>query len=333
MNPPIIDKLLRSREASIRYRTRVLVLGENAAGPAARRMREEVRRSPRARALLADAVLDNVYSKWRGAHWVLASLAELGYPVGDRKLIPLRDRVLDCWLGDWAFAEFAARDVAEAKRKRYAGHGVPKIDGRYRRCASQQANALLSVLRLGLDDGRAAKLAERLRYWQWPDGGWNCDCNATADTSSFYESLLPLRALACHAQTAKSTASARAARRAAEVFLCRKLFKRRHGGQIIRSEFTRLHYPLYWHYDILGGLKAMAEAGFSKEPRCSDALDLLQSKRLKGGGWPAESTYYRLKGRPGSGQELVGWGGVASKKMNEWVTVDALYVLAKAGRL
>ncbi len=73
------------------------------------------------------------------------------------------------------------------------------IEGRYRRCASQQGNALYAAAKLGLLDRDADRLVERLLHWQWPDGGWNCDKNPTADTSSFMETLLPMRGLALYA--------------------------------------------------------------------------------------------------------------------------------------
>ena len=44
-----------------------------------------------------------------------------------------------------------------------------------------------------------------------------------------------------------------------EVFLSRDLFRRRRDGKPIDPGFLKLHYPRYWHYDILGGLVAMAE--------------------------------------------------------------------------
>ncbi len=52
------------------------------------------------------------------------------------------------------------------------------------------------------------------------------------------------------------------------------------------DDFLKLRYPCYWHYDILVGLKVMAEAGFLKDPRCREALDILVSKRLPDGGFP-----------------------------------------------
>jgi len=124
-----------------------------------------------------------------------------------------------------------------------------------------------------------------------------------------------------------------AAEQAAEVFLTRQLFKRRRDGQVINQRFIRLHYPLYWHYDILFGLKVMAEAGLIGDPRCAAALSLLESKRLPDGGFPAEETYARTNRPQLSGYSPVTWGGTSQKSMNPFVTADALYVLRMARRL
>lgn len=302
----VVDVLLRSEEPSIRWKVRTGVLGEPTDGKAARQLREEIRQSPRVCRLLAardtDGRITNpkqVYAKWRGAHWVLATLADLGYPPGDESLHPLRDQVLRRWL----------RDVE-----------VPVVQGRYRRCASQQGNALRYLTALGiLDESDARTLTERLVTWQWPDGGWNCDRNPTARISSFMETLLPMRGLVPH--------DAGAARRAAEVFLTRRLAWRRTTGALIHPDFARLHHRLYWHYDVLGGLVGMVEVGTVGDPRCADVLDLLESKRLPDGGWAAEKVYATKAGDP------LDWGGTGAGRSNEWVTADALAVLGAAGRL
>ncbi len=334
---PVIDRLLASDEPSIRWKTRAHVLGESDTARRVRALRQEIRDSPRVRALLsgrdrAGRLVHgrSVYDKWRGAHWVLSTLADIGYPAGDRSLLPARDQLMTHWLDTRLFYnEFKA----DTKGSSYRQRGVPIIQGRHRRCASQQSNALFSVLTLGLEDQRTEDLVERLLHWQWPDGGWNCDRKPDARNSSFMESLLPLRALALVARTTAHVDAGDAARRAAELFLTRQLFRRRSNAAVIRAEFVALHYPLYWHYDVLGGLKVMAEAGFIGDPRCNEALDLLEAKRLSDGGWAAEGRYYSTSGKAASGVEWVDWGGVKKRRANEWVTVDALAVLQAAGRL
>ena len=331
---PILEKLLSSSEPSVRWKTRTQVLGEE---PHSRRLRvleEEIRKSRRVRGILQrranlgrPGTLRGVYYKWQGAHWALARLADIGYPSGDPGLFPMRDRVVGTWLGPSYFREHVATTRAGA----YRGVGVPVMCGRYRRCGSQQGNALLSITRLGLDDGRGTHLAERLLHWQWPDGGWNCDRTPSADTSSFMETLLPMEGLSSFGRATGSSQAIRASLRAAEVFLQRRLFRRVSDGRIIRPEFVRLHYPSYYYYDILAGLRGMVEVGRVKDPRCEDALELLASKRLPDGGWPAEAKYYRHRPREFVARsEFVDWGGTSSSRMNPWVTVDALGVLRAA---
>jgi hypothetical protein len=331
----VIDELLASPEPAIRWKMRANVLSEDPESASMRALREEVRQSPLVRRLLERHIRGSaagdlsVYAKWQGAHWVLHALADLGYPPGDPVLEPLRDRIVDAWLDPMFYVDFEAAGKDDA----YKVRGVPVMDGRHRRCASQQGNPLLAMIRLDLLDDRAPRLVERLLYWQWPDGGWNCDKDPAADTSSFMETLPPMRALWAWAAVSGDGDARSAAERATEVFLSRRLYKRRSDGRVIHREFTKLHYPLYWHYDILAGLKAMAELGRIGDERCADALDLLESKRLPDGGWPAEAKYYKHSTAVALGNDDVDWGGTSTRRMNPWVTVDALAVLRAAGRL
>ncbi len=321
-----LERLLGSEEPSIRLRARVEVLKEHAESRAARELAEEVRWSERVRLLLSErrggAIPYHPYAKWYGAHWVLGALADLRYPQGDQSLAPLREQVYG-WLFSKGHMEYVK------KHEVYAG---PYLEVRdlVRAHASLEGNAVYYLHALGLADSRTDELAERLIGWQWPDGGWNCDKRPKAHVSSFTESLLPLRGLAAHS-TERGGSGRKAARRAAEYFLERGLYRRRHGGRVISGRFTKLHYPCYWHYDVLFGLKVMKEAGFLEDERCAGALDLLRSKRLADGGFPAEEAYYQT-GRSPSRRSLVGWGGVSITRMNEFVTCDALSVLAAAPR-
>ena len=71
---PIVQRLLRSDEPSVRYKAPVGILGES---PDVKNAQDEVRRSPRVEALLSKRQVDGTirmdpYTKWRGAHWARA---------------------------------------------------------------------------------------------------------------------------------------------------------------------------------------------------------------------------------------------------------------------
>jgi len=326
----VVEALLASEEPSVRWKVRTRVLGESADAADIRQLREEIRTSPRVRTLLDGdpEVKRGTYDKWHGRHWVLASLADIGYPEGDPALRPVVDRSLKTWL-DARYLRDVDFSLPVADRP---ATGVPVIKSRHRRCGSQHGSALLSVVRLGYLDERADLLVDRLLHWQWPDGGWNCDKKPRAASSSVYETLLPMRGLAAYAAATGDQSARAAAVRAAEVLLERRLLYGRSTGKLIRTDWARLHYPVYWRYDVVAALKGIAEVGLLDDPRCADALDLLESKRLPDGGWPSEAKYYRGTGDWRQGYELVGWGPIKADRMNEWVTADALGVLAAAGR-
>lgn len=333
----IVQALLRSPEPSIRWKVRVEVLKEDPGSARSTRLQEEIRRSARARALITRCRVApeagsglGVYAKWQGVHWALASLADIAYPRSDPRLRPLADAVYRTWLRSGFYLEFDTDRKVEAYRRA----GVPRMRGRYRRCASQQGNALRFLTELGLADERSDQLVERLLHWQWPDGGWNCDKEPSADTSSFMETRHAMIGLARYGHERRNAAATRAARDASEVFLRRRLFRRASTGTIIHPDFVKLHFPLYWHYDVLGGLQAMAALGRLGDPRCHEALDWLESRRLRDGGWPADRRCYRVSAtRVSMGTDLVDWGGTSPRRHNEWVTASALAVLAAAERL
>ena len=304
-------------EPALAWKLAVNILGKDEDSPEARHARAEVREAPLVKALIETCDRSHgAYKKWDGPHWVLSILSDLGYPANDEALRPFMEDTFNTWMS-----------------KEHETKHLRVIDGRVRRCASQEGYAIWCSLRLGFADSRTEELVNRLLKWQWPDGGWNCDKVPEANTSSFMETLIPLRALALYAKVAGDAKASAAAERAAGVFLTRQLFKRRSDGQIINHRFVLLHYPLYWHYDILFGLKVMAEAGFIGDPRCADALALLESRRLPDGGFPAEQSYARTNRPQLSGYSPVSWGGTSRKIMNPFVTADALYVLRMAGRL
>lgn len=317
-----VNELLRSSdEPSIRYLYQRDVLGRDPLTPEMQAMQEEIRVSERVSKILTPRGEDgrfpwDAYTKWAGAFWTLLALIEIAYPPGDTGLAPLRDQVLE-----WLLSEQHLKNIR-------------LIDGRWRRCALQEASVVLAMLKLGIVDDRITRLVESLLKWQWPDGGWNCDKNPTANHSSFHETWIPLLALKAYADASGSPRAYEAVEKASEVFLSHQLYKRKTDGAVMDDQFTRLAYPAYWHYDILAGLRVMAAVDRITDPRCTAALDLLESKRLPGGGFAADVKYYKVVDviRKGSGFSLVEWGLTSKRTMNEFVTLHTLAVLKQAGR-
>jgi len=286
-------------------------------------LERRIARSQLARRLLRLRGADrwpHAYQKWQGPHWTLFCLAEIGYPAGDLSLKPMLDRFYE-WLLAPSHLSFPHTFVLEGQ------------EDRVRRCGGQEGYAIWYALKLGLDDERTERLVERLRGWKWPDGGWNCDKRPGACVSSLHETWIPIRALALHGRLRKDRRSLAAAERAAEVLLKRRLFKGARSGKVIHPDFTRLQYPHFYPYNILAGLKVLTEAGFIRDPRCGEALDLLEAKRLPDGGFPLEKrNYVTSTSAVMTRGTFADWGPSGKRRSNEFVTADALHILSAAGR-
>jgi hypothetical protein len=315
----LVKTLQQSDEPAIRWKMKYIESGMQPSADNNLEVISDLHSSPLIQGLLKDQdssgqIPYHPYNKWFGAHWVLSLLADLCYPAGDTTLKPLLEQSYAWLLSKGHFDQ------------------IKTINNRVRRCASQEGNCIYYSLALGLADDRTEELVARLIKWQWEDGGWNCDKRPEASKSSFNETLIPLRGLARYASQSGDPKARQAVEKAAEFFLKRHLFMRISDGKIIDHNFVVLHYPLYWHYDILFALKVMGDAGFLDDPRCEEAFDLLRSKQLPDGGFPAEARYYRVDDKKLSGHSRVDWGGVSKARMNPYVSMDAYSVLKKRGR-
>jgi hypothetical protein len=264
------------------------------------------------------------YKKWQGPHWTLHSLAQLGYPPGDESLRPLLEQV--------------HRRLLSPQHLRPPSTAIlPGQADRVRRCASQEGVAVWYSLKLGLADERTEELVSSLVTWQWPDGGWNCDKRPQALTPSFQETLLPLRGLALYVTTGRDLAAQAEVSwdRAAELLLSRRLLWRRRDGMPIRPDWggdpLLIQYPVRF-YDLLLPLVVMTEIGKVSDPRCSDALDLLEGKRLADGGFPVELRTAVTSPRLISRGTFADWGPAGHRRSNPFVTAEAELVLRHAGR-
>jgi hypothetical protein len=295
--------LLASAEPAVRGMARRDLLGEEHA--------EDVLSGAIVTRLLTDACADKrAYRKWTGAHWRIVSLAELEVPAHEPRAV--------------AAAEY---DLAEIMRS--LRYGVTVVDGLVRRCGSIEGNTLGACSRLGMTgDPRVQRLAEGLIEWQWPDGGWNCDRNASGRRSSFHETHAAAWGLHEYYRATGETAARDAALRAGELFLEHRLFRSLSTGEVINRRWLRPSYPPYWHYDILQGLLVVSRLGLAKDERAADALDELERQRRTDGRWNAGTPWWGPLGGTRT-PEVVDWGRSGP---NELITLNALRVLKAAGR-
>jgi hypothetical protein len=288
---PGLAWLLGSSDPAVRFLARRDLLGEP--GDQA-----EVLASPWVRALLRFEDV-HPYRKWRGAHWRLVSLVELGLPAGQPAATAACERVLE-WL---------------VTAQRY----YVQVAGRIRQHASIDGNAIAVACRLGLGaHPHVRRLRDGLLASQWPDGGWNCDPRPEAAHSSFHETLATLWGLA----ELGDPESRAAAARACELLLRHGVFRSLRTGRPVHPEWVRLHYPPYWHYDVLQALLVLGRAGALPDPRAAEALEVVSRARGPEGTWrPSGLRYWRAS------TEAVDWGGGGPHEM---LTLNALRVLAAA---
>lgn len=300
----------------MRYLALTELLGETEGTGEVRAAKRQIPRGARLGSLLAGQRSDggfgvHWYKKWAGATWRLVSAVELAVPPENAVARRAADHVL--------------------ARLPWARGEPRRVRGRFRLHASVIGNPLGVCARLRMtDDPRVRHIAHALARWQWPDGGWNCDASEDARHSSFYESLAPLWGLNEYLRASNDDSVRPAVDRAAELFLRHRLFRSCRGNEVMDPRWTRLHYPVYWHYDILQALRVLDRVGKLDDPRATEALDLVEAKRDRDGTWHSEGRFWRRGPPSAANTEVVDWGNDGP---NEIITLNALRVLVRSGRV
>lgn len=252
---------------------------------------------------------------WGSAAW------NRGFTSAMHVLMLLRDFGLDP-------ASDAARRAIQRVGERVTWEGPPPCEGspffagEVEPCINGQVAAVGAYFQRDVSG-----IIERLLDEQLPDGGWNCEVSAH---SSFNTTICVLEALLAQEHAGLGTRRVQQARlRGQEYLLARQLRRRLSTGEVITSDrkggsnWSRLAFPTWWHYDLLRGLDYLRSAGATSDPRLDDALALLESKRDSDGHWPLEVRY------PGPMPiDLDETVGAASR----WLTLRALRVLMWFGR-
>lgn len=135
-------------------------------------------------------------------------------------------------------------------------------------------------------------IVDRLLSEQLDDGGWNCEAENGSVRSSFHSTIEVLDGLLEYERANGAPPEVETARlRAQEYMLERRMFRRLSDGEVINSEWTQFSYPPRWHYDVLRGLDYLRAAGAEPDPRCAEAIALVESKQQPDGRWLLENTH------------------------------------------
>jgi hypothetical protein len=170
---------------------------------------------------------------------------------------------------------------------RWEHGGEPFFDGEVEPCINGRTVALGAYF--GVD---VEPVVERLLGEQMEDGGWNCEQENGSTRGSFHTTLDVLTGLLeFERATGGSPAVVAARRRGEEYLVSRGLLRRASTGGVVDPEFLALHHPTFWHFDVLRGLDHLAAAGADPDPRLSEAIELVRSKRDGTGRWPLENPY------------------------------------------
>ncbi len=183
-------------------------------------------------------------------------------------------------------------------------------------CVNGMLLSLLSYFRC--NDRRVESVLRYLLREQMPDGGWNCQRLRGATHSSFHTTISVLEGLREYRSYdgQSPVAVSRAMRRGQEFLLRHRLYKSHRSGKVVKPEMTRMYFPPRWHYDFLRGLDYFQSVGADRDARITDAIELLESKRLRDARWPLN--------KPWSGR--VFFQMEAADKPSRWITLRALRI-------
>jgi hypothetical protein len=230
---------------------------------------------------------DVYWPKWRATVWPLILLAEMGVPGSNptiRKGCEYFLRIMDDQDHSWPPPKYPDDDLRSWRSV-------------WEPCVTGNMTRTLSVYGYN-DDPRVREMFEWLVKYQREDGGWNCETEDQRNGeivhhSSFMSTIEPLWAFSSLDPQKWPRGGREAVEKGVEFLLTHRLFKSDKSGKIIRQEWTQLHFPLFYFYDILHGLRVITALGYGQDERAGDARELLLSKRLPNGAWPMEATYLR----------------------------------------
>ncbi len=317
--PPTVRRWLTGPEAdpSVRWRYWSEVEGRPPSDPRVRTARAAIGRKGWAQRLLSFQSADGHWTtpgssagelylpKYAATNWILIVLADLGVTGAEPRVRRAGKLLIDRW--------------------RVRGGDLSGRSGEI--CVA--GNAVRTLVRFGFLDHPAV---QRTIAWilkiQKSDGGWHCFPSRTG-TLDGWEGLAALAEIPVEA---RSEAMRRSIERGAEFYLRRRLMNE---GRPRYPPWYRIHYPNHYYYDVLVGLRILTRLGYGGDPRLGPALDWLRSKQRGDGTWALDADH--PDNDPDRGGYPIRWPAFplrleAPGVPSRWATVEALSVLARAGR-
>jgi hypothetical protein len=203
----------------------------------------------------------------------------------------------------------------------------------------------LAVLGYG-DDSRVQKALDWLPEQQLEDGGWNCDHpKYNPKHSSFMSTICPLWAYSELPRSRLTRNLKRSLERGAEFLLQHRVYKsdrdwrpmelhRKRPGPddplFTPGLITRFHFPMYYYYDALHGLRVLTGLGYGDDERISDAIHLMLSKKTPEGRWLLEGDWVRERNDDRRRTLLT---IEQLQEPSKWVTLNCYRVLSRTGNL
>ena len=205
----------------------------------------------------------------------------------------------------------AARWEYDANLRFWDGEVEPCINGR--------------VVAIGAYFGQDVKgIVDRLLNDQMADGGWNCEQEKGSTRGSFDSTINVLEGLLEYERSTGADGDVSAARlRGEEYLLDRRLLYRLSDGEIGQKRWLYPGFPNKWFYDVMRVLDYLRDARTEPDPRMSEALDVVESKRGPDGRWPLAHRYHE--------QLLVDFGDVEGQP-SRWLTLRGARTMRWAGR-
>ncbi len=169
------------------------------------------------------------------------------------------------------------------------------------------------------EDPRVKKAVDWMPEAQLEDGGWNCDYPEFEGVPVKHSSFT----------------------------------SNHHNWIPMNPRFTTLHFPMYYYYDTLHGLRVLSKLGYADDERMRDAVHLILSKRNPDGRWVLESDWFNelgestrwLSNKPGEktqeptdpwGNSIARWSRFDLEPVgapSKWVTLNCYRALSLTGDL